>query len=81
MRPACGKHHGAGGAPAVARLPPLAAPVFFYRLWTLKESLLKAMGTGDPRRITVRFEGPGSTAPWRLLELEMPEGTVASACH
>jgi phosphopantetheinyl transferase len=72
-------------------LPPLAAREFFYRLWTLKESLLKAMGTGlglDPRGIRLDFSGPGITAAhatrpaahWRLLELPLPGAAKAAIC-
>jgi len=70
-------------------LPPLKARDFFFRLWTLKESLLKAMGLGfglDPRSIHLDLDGAGVTvfstaggqAYWRPLELGMPEGAKAA---
>ena len=73
----------------------LAAPeaqAFFFRLWTLKESLLKALGTGlslDPRAVRLRFQGSGVAATlrdhplpgWKLVELDMPEGVKAALCY
>lgn len=64
---------------------------YFYRLWTLKESTLKALGIGlrvDPRQVKIRFDSGGidatiagrSLARWRLLELAMPVGAKASLC-
>ena len=72
-------------------LPAPAATAYFYRLWTLKESLLKAMGTGlglDPRGIRLDFRGLGITAAhatvpgarWRLLELPLPDDARAAIC-
>lgn len=68
-------------------------PTNFFRLWTLKESLLKAAGTGlshDPRLITIRLEEPlihVEGAPfalpgtrWVLEQLPMPSGAVAAMC-
>jgi 4'-phosphopantetheinyl transferase len=74
-------------------LPPAEQPAWFFRVWTLKESVLKAAGTGlsfDPRRMTVRMsraameaegapEAPTGTR-WRPHVLPMPEGVHAAAC-
>ncbi len=73
-------------------LPPQQAQDFFYRLWALKESLLKALGTGfslDPRALGLHFEGDEVHAHrsgrplgnWRLRELPMPRGAKAALCH
>jgi 4'-phosphopantetheinyl transferase len=73
-------------------LEPAAARDHFFRLWTLKESLLKALGTGlglDPRSILVAGAGPGyrailagrGLATWPLLELPGPEGLRVALCH
>ena len=75
-----------------AALPAPADRACFFRLWTLKESLLKALGTGlrvDPRRVRLDLEGPGGVkarfdgrtlAGWPLLELPMPAGVRAALC-
>lgn len=51
----------------------------FFRLWTAKEAVLKAMGTGlstGLRRLSVR---PGEDAPpWNLRELELVAGYAAA---
>ncbi|HEY3380267.1 MAG TPA: 4'-phosphopantetheinyl transferase superfamily protein [Vicinamibacterales bacterium] len=65
----------------------------FYRLWTIKECVLKALGTGfslDPRQLTVRQEGaqlfiegipaPSDEASWEVRALDMPEGVYAAVC-
>ena len=78
------RHHGT--------LAPGAARAHFFRLWTLKESLLKALGTGlsvDPRTIGLAFSPAGVTplqgrlrlAAWPLAELPMPEGVRAALCY
>ena len=75
-----------------AQLRPPAARAFFYRLWTLKESLLKAMGSGlglDPRRLALDLDGPAVAASldgapvqdWTLVPLPMPEGAMGALCH
>jgi 4'-phosphopantetheinyl transferase len=72
------------------RLPPLAALDYFHRLWTLKESLLKATGAGlglDPRGIRLDFGGrritaaPAALGGWRLVELPMAGGAKAALCY
>ena len=43
----------------LAALPPADQPAYFFQLWTLKEALLKAVGTGfsiDPRTIRIRLD-------------------------
>ncbi|MBK8724486.1 MAG: 4'-phosphopantetheinyl transferase superfamily protein [Holophagaceae bacterium] len=61
------------------------------RLWTLKESLLKAAGTGlghDPRSLTLdgpSLEAAGAPPPpagrsWALRVLPMPAGAQAALC-
>lgn len=65
----------------------------YFRLWTLKESLLKAAGTGlshDPRLITISLEAQGTRtegAPtalpgtmWVLDPIPMPGGAAAALC-
>jgi 4'-phosphopantetheinyl transferase len=72
-------------------LGPLEARAYFFRLWTLKESLLKALGTGfslDPREVRLQGEADGITAiqaqeplaGWVLAELPMPGGIRAALC-
>jgi len=79
-------HHFAG-------LPAAEGRAFFFRLWTLKESLLKALGTGlsvDARTVGLAFADPGRVsaslggrplAGWPLLELPMPAGVRAALCR
>ncbi len=63
----------------------------FCRLWTLKESLLKAAGTGlghDPRRIRIGpdHQACGEVPPappgctWNLMPLALPQGAWAALC-
>ncbi len=65
----------------------------FFRLWTLKESLLKAAGTGfthDSRLISIRLEPDGFQVhggpqpplghQWSLNDLPMPSGVMAALC-
>jgi len=43
----------------LAALPPEGQPAYFFQLWTLKEALLKAVGSGlslDPRTIRIRLD-------------------------
>ena len=74
------------------RLPPAAAQAYFHRLWTLKESLLKCLGTGlslDPRSLTLRLDTPAisavhasrSLAGLTFLELPMPADCRAALCY
>ena len=73
-------------------LAPAQARAHFFRLWTLKESLLKALGTGlavEPHLIQLDLSASGVTATharrplaaWRLEELPMPEGVRAALCR
>lgn len=80
-----------------ARLPPGQAQAYGLRLWTLKESLLKAMGTGlavDPSGVGLEGLGEARSwveltarhatldlAGWVLRELPMPPGVWAALCH
>jgi 4'-phosphopantetheinyl transferase len=65
----------------------------FYRLWTMKESVLKAVGTGfsvDPCRVTLRVTdsgllidgvpGPSDGSCWEVRPLDMPDGVYAAVC-
>jgi 4'-phosphopantetheinyl transferase len=74
------------------QLPAQAGQDYFYRLWTLKESLVKALGVGlslDPRSITLRLEPQPITASHASLalggltlrELPLPEGHRAALCY
>lgn len=74
-----------------AALAPAEARAYFFRVWTLKESLLKALGTGlgvDPRQFRLAWSdagvtacrGPRSMDAWPLAELPMPAGVRASVC-
>lgn len=69
-------------------------PINLFHLWTLKESLLKAAGTGlshDPRLITIsreatgiQVEGAPPTLPgtrWVLEQQPLPGGTAAALCY
>jgi 4'-phosphopantetheinyl transferase len=73
--------------------PPDERRGVYFRLWTLKESVLKAAGTGfafDPRRMTVSLdvdpvtvsEAPGAApgSRWQPYELPMPSGAFAAVC-
>jgi len=43
----------------LAALPPAEQPGYFFQLWTLKEAMLKAAGSGlslDPREIRIRLD-------------------------
>ena len=76
---------------ALARKAGLERAVLFYRLWTCKEALIKAIGMGfacPPQGFEVpyaliegarsaRFSFPGDTASWLLTDLS--EGAYAAA--
>lgn len=72
-------------------LPEASRLASFHRLWTLKESLLKAAGTGlgeDPRSLWIGSDlqpcGEVPPAPpgraWNLLSLPLPAGAWAALC-
>ncbi len=71
------------------QLPPDQTQADFFRLWTRKESLLKAAGTGlsrDPRAITLAPGGVSSGPPpppgmcWVLEDVPLPPGARAALC-
>lgn len=73
------------------QLVPEAKAAHVFRLWTLKESLLKAAGTGlghDPRTVTLEasgilVEGAPEAPPgthWVLDPLPTPPGAAAALC-
>jgi 4'-phosphopantetheinyl transferase len=79
----------AGEARALGALPPSARGQAFAELWTRKEALLKALGTGlsrEPSTLGVGLAG-GATDPEvfgapcvaRWLEVAAPQGFLASA--
>jgi 4'-phosphopantetheinyl transferase len=80
------RHFSAAEVAALDALPPEARPLRFQRLWTLKESYLKAIGTGvvgGLGTMTFHFEPEGlrferaadpDAARWRFRELAVPEG-------
>lgn len=74
---------------ALARMTPEQRPGAFLRLWTRKEALLKALGTGlsrEPNTVAVGLEPfageralDASVFPGRALDLQAPHGFSASA--
>lgn len=84
------RHFSATEVAALETLPPEQQPLRFQRLWTLKESFLKAIGTGVVGGLGtmtfhfdtdgVRFEraaDPDATR-WRFREIEVPEGYLVA---
>jgi len=83
-------------APELARyhaLAPGERPAGFFRLWTLKESVLKAAGTGfafDPRQMTlstsdarIDLEGAPDAGPglrWSVHVVRIPAPVHAAVC-
>lgn len=67
---------------ALSRLPLAARPRAVTRCWTQKEAVLKARGTGltdDPARtLTPVGQDGGIVSGWRLLDVEVPDGWLAS---
>jgi 4'-phosphopantetheinyl transferase len=74
-------------------LPASSRTDHFYRLWTLKESALKAAGTGfsfDPRQISISLAGdrmiatgtppPAPSGSWQVHTVPMPAGVFAAVC-
>ena len=73
----------------VSEVEPRLRPITLLRLWTLKEALAKAMGTGlssDPKELEFRFiqgqpspvvVSPGGSR-WRGDLIPTPEGVVAA---
>jgi 4'-phosphopantetheinyl transferase len=56
---------------ALAALPTTTQPAHFFQLWTLKESLVKALGAGlslDPREIHLRLPSEILSAPPSLRQ-------------
>ncbi len=61
LRPLCGEVLSPAERPAFDALADSDLPGPFYALWTRKEAVLKALGTGllrDPRSLDVGVEGP-----------------------
>ena len=79
----------ASEAHALGALPPSACAQAFAELWTRKEALLKALGTGlsrEPNTLEVGLAGRASNAAVfpaarvaRWLEVRAPHGFLASA--
>jgi 4'-phosphopantetheinyl transferase len=74
------------------RLPPHARPAAYFRLWTLKEAVMKALGEGletrDPRSIEIDLRHPPAIAridfscpgePWALSTFEIDGHFVSVA--
>lgn len=62
---------------------------FFHRIWCLKESWLKAVGTGmlqDPKGVTIRPLSSGMTVcgkndeHWYTFEKRLDDGSLLTAC-
>lgn len=63
----------------VDALPPSSQPGYFFQLWTLKEALLKAAGSGllmDPRTIHIRLDETLSPAI-----ISAPPGLLGASLH
>ena len=84
------RHFSAQEVAALDALPPGQQPLRFQRLWTLKESYLKAIGTGvvgGLGTMTFHFEEEGvrferaadpDAARWQFREFAVPEGYLVA---
>ena len=75
------------------RIPHEKREGFFFQLWTRKEALLKALGSGlrfDPRRVEVGIAEerqvdlsgtPGGSRAWYVLSLTAESGYAAAAAY
>lgn len=91
LRTMAGDNFSAGEAAALFALPDAVREVAFFKIWTRKESFIKATGDGfrrplasfdvsldEPARL-LRADGE-EPAQWRLLHIEPLAGYVGAVC-
>ena len=84
------RHFSAREVAALDALPPEQQSLRFQRLWTLKESYLKAIGTGvvgglgtmtfhfDPEGLRFERAADPDAARWEFREMAVPEGYLVA---
>ncbi|GJD34863.1 4'-phosphopantetheinyl transferase family protein [Methylobacterium aerolatum] len=84
-----GSHFAADETAALAALPPPAVEASFFGLWTRKEAVVKALGTGlslplsrfsvsVPPKPPLMLRQVGIGTGWTLAEISAPPGTEAT---